>query len=68
MIPESALDAVIYARFSTDLQNPKSCADQTAVCRVQAVKEFWNVIRVFADEAVSAKSFDGRSGIQELVA
>ena len=43
----------IYARFSTDMQNPKSVDDQVRECRMHAEREGWTVVQVFSDAAVS---------------
>lgn len=51
---------VIYARFSSDNQNPKSADDQIAECRARASREGWTVIATFQDEAVT-----GAGGIGE---
>ncbi|WP_240608287.1 recombinase family protein [Pararhodobacter oceanensis] len=47
----------IYARFSTDLQNPKSTADQERECRKHAEREGWTVVDVFQDAALSGAGF-----------
>lgn len=51
---------VIYARFSSDNQNPRSADDQIRICRERADKENWPVIAVFQDEATS-----GAAGISD---
>lgn len=45
--------AVIYARYSSDLQRDASIDDQVRVCRARADKEGWQVVEVFADHAIS---------------
>ena len=45
--------AAIYARFSTDMQNPKSAEDQERKCRKHAEREGWSVVQVFHDTALS---------------
>ncbi|WP_239017916.1 recombinase family protein [Sphingomonas aracearum] len=52
---------VIYARFSSDNQNPRSTADQIAVCRERAEREGWSVVATFEDAAIS-----GAAGVGEL--
>jgi DNA invertase Pin-like site-specific DNA recombinase len=59
--------AVIYARFSSDLQDVRSVADQVALCREHAARQRWTVIQVYADEAISCASMHGRLGLQRLV-
>lgn len=45
--------AAIYTRFSSDLQNPKSCEDQAALCRAFCVRQGHDVVAVFKDRAIS---------------
>lgn len=47
---------VIYARFSSDNQNPLSTADQVALCRERADREGWTVVAVFEDDAISGNA------------
>lgn len=44
---------VIYARFSSALQNSRSIEDQVAICRERASREGWEVVDVFTDYAIS---------------
>lgn len=44
---------VIYTRFSSDNQNPRSIADQVAMCRQRADQEGWPIVGVFEDAATS---------------
>jgi site-specific DNA recombinase len=59
--------AVIYARFSTDLQNERSIDDQVALCRSYAERNGLDVVAVFDDRAVSGASIHQRTGIQKLL-
>jgi site-specific DNA recombinase len=59
--------AAIYGRYSTDLQDERSIADQFAVCRTYAGREGLNVIGTYEDRAVSGASMHGRYGLQELL-
>lgn len=52
---------ILYARFSSDLQNPLSTADQLSSLRERADREGWQVIDIFSDEEIS-----GRAGISEM--
>ena len=61
-------DAVIYARYSSDLQREASIHDQTTACRVYAAKCGWNVVRCYDDPAVSGASVANRPGVQRLMA
>jgi hypothetical protein len=38
--------AVIYARFSSELQDARSVADQVALCRQHAARQRWTVSQV----------------------
>ncbi|WP_137899312.1 recombinase family protein [Sphingomonas sp. 2SG] len=51
---------VIYARFSSQLQNSRSIDDQIAVCRERADREGWTIVDVYTDYAIS-----GAAGIGE---
>ncbi len=59
--------AAIYARYSTDLQDPRSISDQFAYCREYAARENIEVVRTFADEARSGGSMIGRDGLLDLM-
>ena len=49
--------AVIYARFSTDLQNEKSTEDQIALCRSHAARRGLQVTQTFEDKARSGCAY-----------
>lgn len=51
---------VIYARYSSQLQNNRSIGDQLAVCRERATREGWTIVAEFQDAAIS-----GAAGIDE---
>lgn len=51
---------VIYARFSSNLQNARSIEDQVALCRERCEREGWIVVQVFTDAAIR-----GSAGIDE---
>jgi site-specific DNA recombinase len=59
--------AVIYARFSTDLQNEKSTEDQIALCRAHATRRGLQIIQTFEDKARSGASILGRDGLMRLM-
>jgi site-specific DNA recombinase len=59
--------AVIYARFSTELQNEKSTEDQIALCRAYANRQKIDVIATFEDRARSGASVFGRDGLMQLM-
>ena len=50
--------AVIYARYSTDIQNPMSVRDQLDLCRRRASEKGLIVVEEFYDEAQSATSIN----------
>ena len=52
---------IIYARYSSDLQNPRSTADQLASLRERADREGWTIVDTFFDDEIS-----GRAGISEM--
>ena len=58
--------AVIYARFSTELQNEKSTDDQIALCRAHAARQGLNVVGIYEDKARSGASVFGREGLMRL--
>ena len=50
------LRVVTYARFSSDLQNPRSAADQTRACSLYAEAQGWVVVGSYEDHAISGAS------------
>ena len=48
--------AVIYARYSSDLQSAASIPDQVRLCQKLCRENGWAVLEVFADEAMSGAS------------
>jgi DNA invertase Pin-like site-specific DNA recombinase len=63
----SVKKAVIYTRFSTDLQNERSIEDQITLCRGYASREGIDIIKVLEDRARSGGSIMGRSGLLSLL-
>jgi site-specific DNA recombinase len=59
--------AVIYARFSTDLQNERSIEDQVTLCREYASRQGINITGVYEDKARSGGSIMGRDGLLRLL-
>lgn len=59
--------AAIYARFSTDMQNPRSAEDQVRVCRDLAAREGWDVVETYTDLAISGTTTN-RPGLTALLA
>ena len=58
--------AVIYARYSSELQSERSIDDQLALCRERASREGWRIVEVFTDYALSGASMR-RPGLQALM-
>lgn len=58
--------AVIYARYSTDLQNAASIDDQVRLCRERIERDGHELVQVYSDRAVSGASLI-RPGIQSLM-
>ncbi len=64
----SQLRCAIYARYSTDKQNPLSIDDQVRKCREFAAQNGWEVLdtHIYSDEAISGAT-DDRSGLKNLL-
>jgi len=60
--------AALYARYSSDLQNPRSIDGQWLVCRELASSEGWDIVACYHDDAVSGASIRGRVGLGQLLA
>jgi DNA invertase Pin-like site-specific DNA recombinase len=58
--------AVIYARYSTDLQSASSIDDQVRLCRERLERDGHEVVKVYNDRAVSGATLV-RPGIQLLL-
>ena len=57
--PAVAVRVAIYARYSSDLQNPSSIDDQVAACRRLVAREFEAAdVAVFSDAAVSGATMN----------
>lgn len=59
--------AAIYARFSSDRQNEKSCKDQIDLCSSWAERNGFTVVEVFQDMAISGASTVNRAGLTNLM-
>lgn len=59
--------AALYARYSSDGQNPASIADQLVAARKHAERLGAVVVGEFTDAAISGKSRVGREGLFQLV-
>ena len=58
--------AVIYARYSSDVQKETSITDQLRDCHEYAVKNGYEIVHEYCDEAVSGKS-DEREQFQQML-
>lgn len=59
----------IYCRYSSDMQNPRSIADQVMLCQRYAERQGWHPVpseRIFCDEAASGGSVQ-RTNNQRLL-
>lgn len=63
-VPRKALG---YSRYSTDLQNERSIADQEALIRRYAQVNGLDLVRLYSDAAQSGASILGRDGLLELL-
>ncbi|MBT7955063.1 MAG: recombinase family protein, partial [Rhodospirillaceae bacterium] len=59
--------AVIYARYSSDLQSETSIDDQVRLCRERAEREGCDVVEVFTDYAISGGSLNNRPSMLSLL-
>jgi site-specific DNA recombinase len=59
--------AVIYARYSTDLQNDRSVEDQIELCKSHAQRVGAEVVGEYFDRAKSGASMFGRPGLAQLM-
>jgi DNA invertase Pin-like site-specific DNA recombinase len=59
--------AVVYARYSSDLQREASIEDQIEVCRRYAEAQGWTIVGTYKDAAISGAS-RFRPGFQKLIA
>lgn len=60
------MDAVIYARFSSDNQREESLTAQIRACTEYAQKQGYNIVKVYTDEARSATT-DDRPGFLQMI-
>ncbi len=65
MLDQSAIPAVIYARFSSHKQDEESIEQQVAECTAYARSHGYKIIEVYADSAITGRS-DRRPQFQRL--
>ena len=58
--------AAIYARFSSDMQREESIDAQVRACREYAEREGYEVVKIYSDEAMTAKN-DRREDFQNMI-
>ena len=59
--------AVIYSRYSSDIQSAASIEDQIRLCRERIESEKGAVVATYADYAISGSSLRNRPGMQALL-
>ena len=59
--------AVIYARYSSDLQSPASIEDQVRLCRERIEQENGTVVEIYADYSISGGNIRNRPRMQALL-
>lgn len=59
--------AVVYARFSSDMQRDTSIDDQVTLCRQIAMRHGLEITKIYTDRAKSAASMFDRDGLLELM-
>lgn len=59
--------ARIYARYSTDMQDYASIADQLRVGRERATREGWTVTGEYTDEGISGSALGNRPGVLKAI-
>jgi DNA invertase Pin-like site-specific DNA recombinase len=62
------MKAIIYARFSTDMQDEQSIFDQVRVCRAFAAQRSLSIGGEFSDEGISGAATGNRPGVQAALA
>jgi len=61
------MKAAIYARYSTDMQNPASIEDQIRTCEENVLAAGGTTVQVYTDAAISGGSIKTRPGLQALI-
>lgn len=62
------MNAILYARFSTDMQDEQSIIDQFRVCRNFAAQRSMAIVGEFSDEGISGAATGNRPGVQKALA
>lgn len=61
------MKAVIYARFSSDMQREESIDAQVRACKEYCNRKHYQVIKVYTDEAKSGTKLAGRTGYLQML-
>ena len=61
------MHVAIYARYSSDLQNPLSTEDQIRECKAHAEARGYHVVAVYRDDAISGASLLQRPSARSLL-
>ena len=68
-MPIMPINAIIYARYSTDKQRETSIEDQSRVCRTRAEALGFHVVAIHADDEISGSTpVANRAGGKALLA
>lgn len=59
--------AVIYARFSSDMQREESIEAQVRACREYCNRKHYQVVNVYSDEAKSGTKLNGRAAYLQML-
>ncbi|MCZ7450994.1 recombinase family protein [Agrobacterium rhizogenes] len=59
---------VLYARYSTDQQNPASIETQLDLGKEFVLRQAWHLADTFVDAGISGSSFETRPGLQAALA
>lgn len=62
------LNAVIYARFSSDMQREESIDAQVRACKAYAKSKGYTVVKEYVDEAKSGRSTLTRDAYNQMMA
>lgn len=62
------MNAVIYARYSSDSQRDESIEGQLRECKEYAEKKGYTIVNTYADRAISGKKADNRPQFMQMIA
>ena len=66
-VAETQPTAIVYARYSTELQRAASIEDQNRICTAEINRQGWRTVSMLSDAAITG-SVDSRPGYQALLA